>query len=84
MLLTDDNWLELKPEDLEEMLQHSAGYLPRSGQDTDKQQSASAGGGQMEGSKVTDSEQLELESLVFGMRSFVDKVSSHKGAEFPW
>ncbi|KAL5473969.1 hypothetical protein EMCRGX_G028539 [Ephydatia muelleri] len=28
--------------------------------------------------------ELDLQSMVFGMKTFVDKVSSHKGAEFPW
>ena len=30
-----------------------------------------------------DSEE-DLQSMAFGMKSFVDKVSSHEGAEFPW
>lgn len=31
-----------------------------------------------------DAAGLKLEDVVFGMKSFVDKVSSHAGAEFPW
>ena len=28
--------------------------------------------------------ELDLEDMAFGMSSFVNKVSSHTGAEFPW
>lgn len=35
------------------------------------------------GDKKQPSE-LDLQSMVIGMKTFVDKVSSHKGAEFPW
>ncbi len=67
--------MELTPGMLEEMLAHSAGYPSGQGADED----------QTERSKVTEeSGELDLQSLVFGMRSFVDKVSSHTGAEFPW
>lgn len=32
----------------------------------------------------TGNEELDLQSMVYGMKSFVDKISSHEGAEFPW
>ncbi len=69
---TDDSWLELSPEQLEDMLHISAGYPP------------SKGAGPVDEDEGTVSGELDLQSLLFGMRSFVDKVSSHKGAEFPW
>lgn len=33
---------------------------------------------------VSDADCAKLQSAVFGMNAFVDKVSSHSGAEFPW
>ncbi len=74
----NEDWLELTPQLLEEMLTHSAGYPSEQGVESYNEDHT-------ERSKVTEeSGELDLQSLVFGMRSFVDKVSSHTGAEFPW
>ena len=32
----------------------------------------------------TDTSSLQLDEVVYGMKSFVDQVSSVDGAEFPW
>ena len=74
-------------------MQKSAGY-PFPSQSGHSQNQASGdpvqpqatGELQSDGSKVTNTDggELDLQSLVFGMKSFVDKVSTHKGAEFPW
>ncbi len=34
--------------------------------------------------KPHPSTEADLESLVLGMTSFVEKASTHQGAEFPW
>ena len=60
------------------MMKQAAGFLPQ-----DDTLPASA----QEGAKVKlgeDSAQLDLQSMVYGMKSFVEKVSSHEGAEMPW
>ena len=36
------------------------------------------------GQRKPEQSELDLQSMVFGMKTFVDKVSSHQGAEFPW
>lgn len=36
------------------------------------------------GSAPSEATSADLQSMVFGMKSFVEKVSSHSGAEFPW
>lgn len=76
---SDDSWLNLDPKDLDSILQKSAVPLPNSHTGESSQVPG-------EGTKVksTDDKELDLQSLVFGMKSFVDKVSTHKGAEFPW
>ena len=35
-------------------------------------------------SKPDPSSELDIQSMVFGMKTFVDKISSHEGVEFPW
>ena len=33
---------------------------------------------------ISKENSADLQSIVFGMKSFIDKVSSHSGAELPW
>ena len=77
--LSDDSWMEISPGELDAMMKQAAGYLP---QDDGVPSSA------RQGAKVSPpgegSAELDLQSMVFGMKSFVEKVSSHEGAEMPW
>lgn len=73
------------------MMRKAAGYLPRdlnlgvsqpsSAQQSELGEQAAAAGSELE---EEDSQELDLQSMVYGMKSFVDKISSHEGAEFPW
>lgn len=88
--LIDDSWLYISPEELEVMMKKAAGYLPSdisqapssqpSTQSASKQPTAS----EIEGKISAGDEDLDLQSMVYGMKSFVDKISSHEGAELPW
>lgn len=72
-------------------MRKAAGYLPRdlgvsqassaAQQSKLGSQAAAAQGSELE---EEDSGELDLQSMVYGMKSFVDKISSHEGAEFPW
>ena len=88
--VSDDSWLQISPQELEAMMRKAAGYLPR---DLGVSQPSSSSAAQQsklgaaaQGSELEeeDSEELDLQSMVYGMKSFVDKISSHEGAEFPW
>ena len=88
--VSDDSWLQISPQELEAMMRKAAGYLPR---DLGVSQASSSSAAQQrklgaaaQGSELEeeDSEELDLQSMVYGMKSFVDKISSHEGAEFPW
>lgn len=66
-------------------MKRAAGYLPPDvevppSQPTTQGSVASSEGG----SRSTEDEELDLQSMVYGMKSFVEKISSHQGAEFPW
>ncbi len=75
------------------MMRKAAGYLPP---DIGVSQSSSAQQGKLGGAAAattgsepeeegsTGNEELDLQSMVYGVKSFVDKISSHEGAEFPW
>ena len=71
------------------MMKRAAGYLPPlSGAPSSQRKvqqglGAGAAASEEEGS-AGGGEDLDLQSMVYGMKSFVEKVSSHKGAEFPW
>lgn len=91
----DDDWLQISPQELEVMMKKAAGYLPAdmeapSDQSSLRQQkghSTSAAGSRFEEDDVSGApgkEELDLQSMVYGMKSFVDKISSHEGAELPW
>ena len=61
-------------DELDAMLHKAAGYIPKDlQQNIQNKEDKGSGGGE-----------LDLQSMVFGMKTFVDKISSHKGAEFPW
>ena len=88
--LSDDNWLQISPQELEAMMKKAAGYLPPdigpppSSSQSSTQQSEGAAASEFKEEGSTGSEELDLQSMVYGMKSFVDKISSHEGAEFPW
>ncbi len=63
------------------MLHISAGYPSTEGVGA---KGAESHDGEEKEEGTVSSGELDLQSLLFGMRSFVDKVSSHEGAEFPW
>jgi hypothetical protein len=64
----DDGWLEISPTELDAMMRRAAGYEP-----------GGVGREAGEGDR-----QAAAEEVVCGVKSFVDTVSSHEGAEFPW
>ena len=72
------------------MMKKAAGYLPPdvgvSSQSSSQQSElgAAAAGSKREEQGPTGNEELDLQSMVYGMKSFVDMISSHEGAEFPW
>ena len=70
----DDSWLELTPQSLDEMMNNSlAGEVP----------THSLPNSSYCYSSQNDSG-LDLENAAFAVKSFVDKTSSHAGAELPW
>ena len=85
----DDNWLNVSEHDLDMMLQTSAtplatppSHLPSKSLPEDALQSADSAAPPApptEGEPAAD-----LQSIAYGMTAFLDKVSSHSGAEFPW
>lgn len=81
---SDDSWLQISPQELEAMMKKAAGYLPPDIGAPSSQQNKAAASEFKEEEGSTGSEELDLQSMVYGMKSFVDKVSSHEGAEFPW
>lgn len=57
---SDDSWIEIKPDQLDDMLN------------------------KLSGKNVTqDQDAFNLEKVSENMKMFVEKVSSHEGAEFP-
>jgi hypothetical protein len=78
------------------MMRKAAGYLPPDigpgvSQSSSAQQgklgaaaAATTGSEPEEEEGSTGNEEVDLQSMVYGMKSFVDKISSHEGAEFPW
>lgn len=69
----DDGWMSISEGELDDIL--------RTKMRTDCSQDKSEDSRQDRSSKK---DYTELQSAVYGMKSFVDKVSSHTGAEFPW
>ena len=73
-------------------MKKAAGYLPpdvgvssqSSSQQSELGAAASSLGSKREEQGPTGNEELDLQSMVYGMKSFIDKISSHEGAEFPW
>ena len=65
------------------IMKKAAGYLPPDIGAPSSRPSAQQGEGAEEEGSVGN-EELDLQSMVHGMKSFVDKISSHEGAEFPW
>ena len=84
-MISDDSWLQITSEELDVMMRRAAGYLPSdgtSGQPTTADGGAKADTG--EDSSAGAGGELDLQSMVYGMKSFVEKISSHEGAELPW
>jgi hypothetical protein len=77
----DDSWLNMSEKDLDSMLQNltTPFSMPPSSHQPDEasQNTDSATAPPPEG--VAD-----LQSMAYGMTAFLEKVSSHTGAEFPW
>lgn len=89
LLHADDSWLEISPGELEELLHKAAGVPSRKQVPTrwlcfgGSQCLLAVRGGECNVLFSQPSAGLGLEAMVAGMKSFVDKVSSHQGAEFP-
>ena len=87
--ISDDSWLQISPEELDVMMKRAAGYLPSvsgapSSQPKVQQELGDTAAASKEDGSAGGEDDLDLQSMVYGMKSFVEKVSSHKGAEFPW
>ena len=61
--VSDDSWLDISPEQLEQILNKTAGGST--------------------GPEKPEQDAFDLGDMADGMKAFVDKVSSHEGAEFP-
>ena len=96
---SDDGWLEISPADLDAMMIRAAGYQPQvdscvvvsvkafslSGCLSSIQSSAAATeGGDSSGQCDDKGRGKAAKDMVHGIKSFVDTVSSHEGAELPW
>ncbi|XP_072043233.1 protein ecdysoneless homolog [Amphiura filiformis] len=68
----DDSWLNLTPEQLDKMLEKAAGNPSKS-----KDKASTSGG------SANDDPSMDLDAVTKGIKTFVDKVSSYEGAEFP-
>ena len=70
------------------MMKRAAGYLPPdSGAPSNQptiQHGAKAAAASEEEESSAGNEDMDLQSMVYGMKSFVEKISSHEGAELPW
>ena len=72
------------------MMKAAAGYLPADveapSDQSHKQGQSAAAASRSKEEEVSGvgREELDLQSMVYGVKSFVDKISSHEGAEFPW
>lgn len=58
LCIIDDSWLELSPEQLDDMLNKAASHDPKA-------------------------DSFNLSNMADSMKAFVEKISSHEGAEFP-
>ena len=80
--------MNISESDLETILQQAApptGTRPQSNRQADSANPASEADLQDrdKASKDGDSS-ADLQDVAYGMRSFIDKISSHSGVEFPW
>lgn len=83
-----DDWLDMTEEDLESMLKNSAtpSHPTKASQGADSADFDPGNRREEEEERVEEAEgdAADLQSMAYGMTAFVDKVSSHVGAEFPW
>ena len=75
---TDDSWLNITERDLDHMLLQAA-PPPTSNPSQSLQHPPAESASSSNHGKGAD-----LHSMVYGMKSFVEKESSCEGAEFPW
>ncbi|XP_077980173.1 protein ecdysoneless homolog [Glandiceps talaboti] len=68
----DNSWLYLSPDELDRMLHEATGSSPAMGANKPSQ-----------GSDPSPEVNFDPGSITDSMKAFVDKVSSHEGAEFP-
>lgn len=87
--LLGERWLELSPEELEQILQERAGCGVRGG--PGRSGAPSRGQpvpGQMGSAGAEDEEEQEvgysLVAVSQGMKNFINTMSSYEGAELPW
>ncbi len=71
-LLLDDGWMNITEKDLAVMMERK--MTCDSSKSTPEPEAQAP---------LVDTS-ADLQSMVFGVNSFIDKVSSHTGAEFPW
>lgn len=78
--LIGDSWLELTPQDLEQILQRRAGCGASGdlGRGTGER---SAAGGEEEAEQEAS---YSLVAVTEGMKNFINTMSSYEGAELPW
>lgn len=72
LMTADDSWLNLTDQDLEDMLSKYS--------DPNSRETGELAGGNTAKSSETS---VDLDSVTRSLKSFVDKVSSYEGAEFP-
>lgn len=70
-MIADDSWMSISEQELDSILQQAAPSPSKPHQPADSAENPS-------------SDSADLMSMAYGMKSFIDKVSAHSGAEFPW
>ncbi|MBN3322187.1 ECD protein, partial [Atractosteus spatula] len=72
-----DSWMEISPEQLDRLLEETAGHAAGC---LDPNQVA---GGQQESGRKEEAD-YSLVAVTKSMKAFINKVSTHEGAELPW
>lgn len=70
-----ESWLDMTPEELEKLLEEATGRGI---------QSAAHGGAEGEEKEEEEEESYSLSAVTHSMKAFINKVSTHEGAELPW
>lgn len=84
--LLGDSWLDLSPQDLEQILQERAGHAVRGGLGRSGAPSRNQPGQTHSGTEEEAEQEVgySLVAVTHGMKNFINAMSSYEGAELPW